>query len=62
VATPEFLAREDADRIEREISAMTPLGRMATPQEVARAVAFAVESDFMTGSVISIDGGITAGY
>ena len=62
VATPQFLARDDADELRRQLSSITPLGRMAHPEEVARAVAFAVECDFMTGSVVSIDGGLTAGY
>lgn len=36
---------------------MTPLGRSSTPDDVARAVRFALESPAMTGSTLMIDGG-----
>ncbi len=38
---------------------MTPLGRVGTPEDVARAVAFFVSDDaaFITGQVLSVDGG-----
>jgi 3-oxoacyl-[acyl-carrier protein] reductase len=38
----------------------TPLGRMGTPEDVARAVAFLVSDDsaFITGQVLSVDGGM----
>ena len=38
----------------------TPVGRMGTPEEVARAVAFLADegSSFITGHVLSVDGGL----
>lgn len=38
---------------------MTPLGRVGTPEDIARAVAFLVSDDaaFITGQVLSVDGG-----
>jgi len=38
---------------------MTPLGRPGTPEDIARAVAFLVSDDaaFITGQVLSVDGG-----
>jgi len=36
---------------------LTPLGRSSTPQDVARAVRFAIESPAITGSTLWIDGG-----
>jgi 3-oxoacyl-[acyl-carrier protein] reductase len=43
-----------------EVLAATPLGRMGTPEEVAWAVAFLASerSGFITGQVISVDGGL----
>ena len=41
----------------------TPFGRLGTPMEVANAVAFLLsdESDFITGQIIGVDGGILSG-
>jgi 3-oxoacyl-[acyl-carrier protein] reductase len=41
----------------------TPLGRMGTPEEVAWAIAFLAEerSAFITGHVLSVDGGLVMG-
>jgi hypothetical protein len=36
---------------------MTPLGRSSTPQDVARAVRFLLESPAITGSTLLVDGG-----
>jgi 3-oxoacyl-[acyl-carrier protein] reductase len=45
------------------ILANTPLGRMGTPEEVAWAVAFlaAERAGFITGHVLSVDGGLVMG-
>lgn len=39
----------------------TPLGRLGTPEDVARAIAFLIsmEADFVTGEVLHADGGIS---
>jgi NAD(P)-dependent dehydrogenase (short-subunit alcohol dehydrogenase family) len=44
------------------VSRRIPLGRMGTPQDVASLVAFLAssESNYITGQVIYVDGGITA--
>jgi NAD(P)-dependent dehydrogenase (short-subunit alcohol dehydrogenase family) len=41
------------------IVARTPLGRRATPREVADAVAFLARTPFATGEVLVLDGGLT---
>jgi 3-oxoacyl-[acyl-carrier protein] reductase len=48
-------AERDAKRI-----ANTPLGRLGTVEDIARAIGYLLgeESDFITGQVLSTDGGI----
>jgi 3-oxoacyl-[acyl-carrier protein] reductase len=44
-----------------QITKRTPLGRLAEPQDVARAVLFLADpaNDFITGQVLVVDGGLT---
>ena len=46
------------------IVAATPLGRLATPDEVASAITFLASSEaaFITGVVLPVDGGMAMGY
>jgi NAD(P)-dependent dehydrogenase (short-subunit alcohol dehydrogenase family) len=48
------------EQIRQEYVAMTPLGRLEKPEDVARLVSFLAseDSDFMTGQAINITGGI----
>lgn len=41
----------------------TPMGRLGNPEDLARVVAFLISEDsrFVTGQIIPVDGGITAG-
>jgi pteridine reductase len=41
----------------RRLAALTPLQRLGEPADVARAVLFLVEADYVTGTTIVIDGG-----
>jgi meso-butanediol dehydrogenase / (S,S)-butanediol dehydrogenase / diacetyl reductase len=43
-----------------ELRARQPMGRLGTPEEIAGAVAYLVSAEFVTGSVLTIDGGLTA--
>ena len=52
LAPPGTSAEESA-----AVEAATPLGRWGGEQEIVRAVAFLVDSDFVTGETIRVDGG-----
>jgi NAD(P)-dependent dehydrogenase (short-subunit alcohol dehydrogenase family) len=43
------------------LRALHPLGRLGTPEEVAEAVLYLLDARWVTGSVLTVDGGLTAG-
>ena len=49
----QVLGQETLDMLAEEI----PIGRLGTPQEVARAVLYLAEADYVTGQVLHVDGG-----
>ncbi len=46
-----------SDDEKRAVEAATPLGRWGGSESIAHAVAFLIETDFVTGEVIRVDGG-----
>lgn len=50
------------DHVYKTIDSFQPIGRPGTPREIANVVLFLAsdESSFMTGSIVSVDGGMTA--
>lgn len=55
VLPAEEMAPDAVERLERRV----PLGRRGDPSDVARAVRFLAESDYQTGDVITVDGGLS---
>jgi pteridine reductase len=53
VLLPEKWSDEDAERLR----ATTPLGTMGSPDDVSSTVLFILDSDFLTGETIIVDGG-----
>jgi NAD(P)-dependent dehydrogenase (short-subunit alcohol dehydrogenase family) len=52
----------EIDKMRVELAARQPMGRLGTPEEIAAMVHYicSPEAEFMTGSVLTIDGGWTA--
>ena len=61
VETEKLLARENVEELTKIYSQITPLGRVARREEIAHALVFAIENDFLTGTTLNIDGGRSAG-
>lgn len=53
VLLPEHWTKADADRLIRT----TPLARLGAPEDVAHAVVYLLESDYVTGDAVVVDGG-----
>lgn len=53
VLLPEHSTEAEANAVREEI----PLHRLGTPEEIAQAVRYFVESEFSTGSILMVDGG-----
>ncbi|TDE09863.1 glucose 1-dehydrogenase [Jiangella asiatica] len=59
-----FEQQDDPQRVEREVLGVHPMGRIATPAEIANVVAFVAsdEASFMTGADVAVDGGLGAKF
>lgn len=53
VLMPENFSPEEVKTVEK----LTALGRIGTPQDVANAVLFLLENDYINGTVLTVDGG-----
>ncbi|HEV8462751.1 MAG TPA: SDR family NAD(P)-dependent oxidoreductase [Gaiellaceae bacterium] len=43
-----------------QLKARQPMGRLGTPDEIAEAIVYLAGAEFVTGTILSIDGGVTA--
>ncbi len=43
--------------LKKQLSEITPLGRVATPEEIAHTAIYLIENDYVTGAVADINGG-----
>ena len=52
----------DVERARQSMAHQVPLGRIATPDEIARMILYLISDDsaFVTGAEMVIDGGVTA--
>jgi NAD(P)-dependent dehydrogenase (short-subunit alcohol dehydrogenase family) len=52
----------EMEKVRAEVTARHPIGRLGTAEEIASLVRYicSAEADFMTGAIVSIDGGLTA--
>jgi NAD(P)-dependent dehydrogenase (short-subunit alcohol dehydrogenase family) len=58
IAPGPILAPPDmSDAEHTAVEKATPLGRWGGEQEIAKAVLFLIDSDFVTGEVVRVDGG-----
>jgi NAD(P)-dependent dehydrogenase (short-subunit alcohol dehydrogenase family) len=62
--TPAARRNVPAEQIENVLIDRTPLARMGDPDEMGRAAAFLLSdaASYISGAVIPVDGGLTAGY
>ncbi len=45
------------EELKKQLSEITPLGRVATPSEIAHTAIYLIENDYVTGAVADINGG-----
>ncbi len=57
ILRPSDLSEEE----NREVMSATPLGRWGGAEEIAKAIIYFLEADFVTGQILAVDGGRTIG-
>jgi pteridine reductase len=55
VLLPEGASEAEAERLRKKV----PLKRLGEPADVADTVCFLVQADYITGSIVTVDGGLT---
>jgi NAD(P)-dependent dehydrogenase (short-subunit alcohol dehydrogenase family) len=54
--------KDEKEKVRQELNQRQPIGRLGRPEEIANLVLYlsSKEADFISGSVVTIDGGWTA--
>ena len=62
IHTPMMAAVMDDPPSRAALEAKTPLGRVGTPEDIAKAVRFLMsdQADYITGTTLIVDGGVTS--
>ena len=55
------MPKEQKETMFKDFSSKTPVGRVGQPDDVAKAIAFLIDDDFITGQVLICDGGLQFG-
>ena len=53
------LPDQDRSAMFTKYAASTPVGRVATAEDIGHAISFLVANNFVTGVVLRVDGGLT---
>lgn len=61
VWTEKLEGLDGAQQLTEQFAAETPVGRVGQPREIADAVNFTLENEFVNGAILSVDGGRIAG-
>ena len=51
------VARTDYNKTLSALAEETPIGRNGTPMDIAKAMVYLSEADFVTGHILTVDGG-----
>lgn len=59
-ASSRFYAGDNYEAVSQRVSAITPAGRVGTPEDVAKLVEFLIsaEAEYITGTTVHVDGGL----
>ena len=45
------------EEVKKKLAALTPFGRIATPEEIAHTVMYLLENDYVSGEIVDVNAG-----
>lgn len=51
------MIKDSPDELKKRVLDITPVGRLGRPEEIAHAVIFVLENDYVLGEVVDVNGG-----